>query len=275
VEKITADQLQPGTGKTTSIFYPQRANIISFDEFKYFTGVDSIKSKTFEECYNLTSITIPEGVTTIGEKAFAWCEHLDIISYPKSLAKIESNAFYYCGRLKNANITDIASWCSVYMGGTNTNPFGDGGSLYLNNELVTDLVIPEGVTTIGEGAFSYCHSLTSVIIPNSVTKIEAFAFIKCINIISVTIPDSVTTIGNSAFSGCSSLKTFVSKCKNAPVVNPYAFGSSDLYYTGRNTYYTGENMLYVPVGATGYNTGAWLDPLQNAEKCGFTISYSL
>jgi hypothetical protein len=53
------------------------------------------------------------------------------------------------------------------------------------------------------------------------------------------------------------------------------FGNNVNNYTGRNTYNTGENMLYVPVGATGYDTSGWLDPLQNAEKCGFTISYSL
>ena len=53
------------------------------------------------------------------------------------------------------------------------------------------------------------------------------------------------------------------------------FGNSPDNYTGRNTYNTGENTLYVPAGATGYDTGQWLDPLQNAEKCGFTLSATL
>ena len=53
------------------------------------------------------------------------------------------------------------------------------------------------------------------------------------------------------------------------------FGDSETTYTGRNTYSTGENVLYAPSGATGYDTGKWVDTLLNADKCGFTISYTL
>ena len=54
-----------------------------------------------------------------------------------------------------------------------------------------------------------------------------------------------------------------------------SFGSSSQNYVGYNFRNTGENTLYVPAGATGYDTGKWLDPLQNAEKCGFTLSATL
>ena len=60
--------------------------------------------------------------------------------------------------------------------------------------------------------------------------------------------------------------------------NHSAFGDapSGLYsFAGSNNHDKGTNMLYVPAGATGYDTGEWLDPLCNAEKCGFTISYTL
>ena len=62
-----------------------------------------------------------------------------------------------------------------------------------------DVVIPEGVTSIGDWAFYECSSLTSVTIPDGVTSIEDDAFRYCENLTSVTISDSVTSIGDWAF----------------------------------------------------------------------------
>ena len=73
------------------------------------------------------------------------------------------------------------------------------------DEIPDDLVIPDGVTEIGEGAFEDCTSLTSVSIPSSVTYIGETAFRGCTSLASMTIPNSVTTIGDGAFYGCKSL----------------------------------------------------------------------
>ena len=79
------------------------------------------------------------------------------------------------------------------------------------SEPTGDLTIPESVTygdisypvtSIGEGAFSYCSGLTSVTIPNSVTSIGDWAFSDCTGLTSVTIPNSVTEIGEGAFYYC-------------------------------------------------------------------------
>lgn len=75
------------------------------------------------------------------------------------------------------------------------------------DDIPDNLVIPEGVTEIGEDAFGDCMSLKSVIIPESVTEIGGGAFIGCESLASVTIPDSVTKIGEYAFAGCYSLKS--------------------------------------------------------------------
>ena len=75
-----------------------------------------------------------------------------------------------------------------------------------DEEDITKVVIPNGVTKIDGYAFSGCSSLTSVTIPQGVTKIGNYAFSGCRSLTSVTIPDSVTEIGYYAFSGCSSLK---------------------------------------------------------------------
>ena len=68
-------------------------------------------------------------------------------------------------------------------------------------------VIPDGVTTIGDSAFSCAKYLKNVVIPNSVKRIENDAFAYCKNITTLVIPESVTKIGDAAFSGCTSLKT--------------------------------------------------------------------
>ena len=76
---------------------------------------------------------------------------------------------------------------------------------YGSRSRVKSAVIADGVTSIGNQAFSECTSLTSVTIPGNVTSIGVCAFDNCTSLKSVTIPDSVTSIGGSAFSGCSSL----------------------------------------------------------------------
>ena len=74
---------------------------------------------------------------------------------------------------------------------------------------VSKVVIPDGVTSIGNRAFSGCDNLTSVTIPNSITSIGICAFAGCTSLTSVTIPNSVTTIGNVAFGSCASLTSIV------------------------------------------------------------------
>ena len=76
---------------------------------------------------------------------------------------------------------------------------------YHEEEGVTDVVIPDSVTSIGDRAFFDCTSLSTVTIPKSVKKIDACAFKFCTNLTSIIIPDSVTSIGYEAFCGCSSL----------------------------------------------------------------------
>jgi hypothetical protein len=82
-----------------------------------------------------------------------------------------------------------------------------GFSAFSSCGSLTSITIPNGVTEIGGSAFSYCTSLTSVAIPDSVTEIGSWAFSNCFSLTSITIPASVKTIGASAFSSCSRLTT--------------------------------------------------------------------
>ena len=83
----------------------------------------------------------------------------------------------------------------------------ENGILYKYNGTEEHVVIPDGVTAIGQNAFSGCSSLKYVSIPESVTRIEFQAFFNCTSLISVNIPDSVTEIGPAAFFDCADLES--------------------------------------------------------------------
>jgi hypothetical protein len=144
-------------------------------------------------------------VTAIGSYSFRSCGEMTSITIPKSVTSFGSYAFSKCSGLTKVNITDLAVWCGIPFAGTASNPLRYAHHLYLNDVEITELVIPDSVTSIGIYAFCYCTGLTSVTIPNSVTSIRNFAFEYCSELTSITIPSSVTSIGSYAFSDCSGL----------------------------------------------------------------------
>ncbi|MBO7261660.1 MAG: leucine-rich repeat protein [Alistipes sp.] len=167
--------------------------------------ITSIGDDAFYDCTSLTSITIPDSVTSIGYEAFWGCTSLTCVTIGNGVTSIGDRVFSMCFSLTSVYITDIAAWCNISFVGSNSNPLCNAENLYLNNELVTDLIIPDSITSIGDWAFYNCDSLTSVTIPDSVTSIGSCAFENCTLLTSVTIPDSVTSIGSYAFNGCKSL----------------------------------------------------------------------
>ena len=167
--------------------------------------VTGIGDGAFSECYDLTSVKIPNSVTRIGEQAFFFCTELTSVTIPGSVKTIDVNAFRECTGLES-------------------------------------ITIPKSVTRIGEDAFSYCKNLTSItvaagntvydsrencnaiiktatntllvgcqntVIPSSVTSIGNSAFSGCENLTSITIPNRVTGIGTYAFHMCENLKTVI------------------------------------------------------------------
>ena len=183
----------------------------------------------------LTEYTIPNSVTTIGRQAFYNCSSLESVTIGEGVETVGGYAFFNCPNLNAVHITDLAVWCNIDFinpltdGNVNfaANPLCYAGSLYLNGELVTDLVIPDGVTEVRIISFVNCSSLTSVTIPDSVTTIGEGAFYYCSSLTSVTIGDSVTTIGDGAFQNCSSL-TSVTIGDSVTTIGHAAFGGCSL-----------------------------------------------
>ena len=151
-------------------------------------NVTQIGDAAFQDCTNLTSVTIPNLVVSIGESALKGCINLISVVIGNSVTSIGNSAFYGCTSL-------------------------------------TSVTIPNSVTSIGIYAFAFCSGLTSITIPNSVTSIGYYAFQNCSGLTSVIIGSSVTSIDNFAFYYCSGLTSVTSLNTTPPTCGTSVFGN--------------------------------------------------
>ena len=183
------------------------------------SGVKSIESNAFRDCYDLTSVTcLAENVPTTGIYVF---EHVhqgtatlyvpagSVDAYKaasqwKDFGTIRGILSGKCGINVNFFLDDyiltISGRGDMYDYDSNTQPWKD------YKTWIKNVVIEDGVTSIGAWTFYGCSGLKSVTIGSGVKSIGIYAFSGCSGLTSVTIPNSVTSIGYSAFSGCSGLK---------------------------------------------------------------------
>ena len=145
--------------------------------------LESIDNYAFSGCSALQSIEIPTRVTSIGDRAFNNCSNLTEITLPSSVTSIGNEAFYHC-----TNLTEIYyqgtmdQWLNMTFG-RSWHSYNDNTNLYFNDELVDEITINEdfpsyafcgigsitkvtlgeGVTSIGDGAFSNCSNLATIV----------------------------------------------------------------------------------------------------------------
>ena len=169
-------------------------------------SVTSIGNYAFNGCTSLTRAAIGDSVTSIGNYAFYNCTSLVSIVIPASVTSIGNYAFYNCQSIKDVYYTgNVEDWLGINFSVYSSTPMFYAQNLYFNNELVTEIIIPDSITSIDNYAFHNCTSLTSVVISDSVTSIGNYAFYNCTSLTSIEIPDSITSIGYDAFCGCTSL----------------------------------------------------------------------
>ena len=139
----------------------------------------------------VTQLIIPANITNIPNYAFSKT-NITSVTIPASVTSIGEGAFNGCSNLNGINIPDLAAWCRTSFA---AGPFATVPNLYLNNQLVTNLVIPSTVTAISANAFGGCKSITSVTIPASVTSMGENAFNGCTNLNRVDISDLAAWCG--------------------------------------------------------------------------------
>ncbi len=169
--------------------------------------VTVIGMEAFLHCQSLTNVTIPDSVTIIQVDAFSDCQSLTSVTIGDSV-RIGDDAFSDCRALT-----------SITVSRDNQNYSSQDGVLFDKNKAKLidypvgnarkSYTIPDGVTSIYDGAFEYCLNLTNIKIPESVEEIGSSAFFGCQSLTDVTIPERVTDIGSYAFGDCMGLKKII------------------------------------------------------------------
>lgn len=186
IEPYNADDFG---AKIISNTYDNGQGAIVFDK-----DVISIGYQAFHNCYNLTSITIPDSVVEVVPGAFYNCCNL------KEFKGCHASDDGHCLVIDGVLAAYAMASGKEYTIPNNVTEIG--GCVFEKFYDLTHIDIPDGITKIGDSAFQSCSSLTSIIIPNSVTYVGSQAFLYCYDLTDVTIGDSVKSIGQYAFRYC-------------------------------------------------------------------------
>ncbi|WP_455437091.1 leucine-rich repeat protein, partial [Hungatella hathewayi] len=220
------------------------------------SSLKSIGYKAFMNCGKLDLTELPSGVTSIGEDAFRGCGKLDLTELPSSVTSIGNAAFYNCENLAlkelPSGVTFIEDYAFRGCGKLALDKLPNkvtsiGYAAFANCGKLALTELPSGVTSIGNAAFSGCKNLALEELPSGVTSIGIRAFSYCENLALRSLPRDLTSIGDYAFDGCTGLTSLTIPISNAPNLGDGAF------------VHISNLTIFVPAGATGYNTGGWVD----------------
>ena len=215
-----------------------------FTEVIFGSNVTIIPPKAFIDCATIERVSFGKDVALIGASAFSGCSNLKSADLPKNIQVIESNAFLGCNITTDLNLDKYVTLGSgalkgfmgkVYIG-------FDVPSSYFSGCGFAEVVLGDGVTSIGAYAFSDCEKMSQLTLSESVATIENSAFDGCRSLTSVTIPSNVTYIGDKVFMDCNALKTAYIN----PTIPPYMGERVFSWFSGGSTYYDIKTKIYVP-----------------------------
>jgi hypothetical protein len=235
----------------TSIVIPDSVTEIGYMAFSGCTelvsvtmsqNVTNIESYAFFNCKKLESIELPEGLTRINSSTFEYCSTLTKINIPSTVVAIDYSAFGGCSSLSTIEWADSSSVSTI-------------GRYAFSGVAIEYLEIPTSVRYIEDEAFRYCQYLKNVVINEGLTSIGNSAFIWCSALESISLPTTLTTIRAFAFAGCTSLnKLYISDLEKWCQVNLEQYDSSPLH-KGGTMYVNGEAIvdLVIPESITTVN----------------------
>ena len=186
-----------GMDEESGAFYGAKFSDVTFG-----SGVAAIGNYAFAGCSTIEKITLPEGLSRVGNYAFKGCKNLSSISVLRGAKSFGEGAFEGCNDVVKVDIADVASWCSSTFANATSNPLHISGNIVLNGTSVTNLEIPDSVTSISAYTFYNCKKLRGVTLPITVENIGASAFAGCNNLKGITLPSSLKSLGAEAFAGC-------------------------------------------------------------------------
>lgn len=181
--------------------------LVDLNDFIWYNNSSSDK-QLLGWCGVGNELNFPNGITEVPADFFVVSEtDITSVTIPNSVNTIGDGVFDGYLNLNRVNISSLESWCKIVYEGkyVNSSPLCNGANIYLNNELLTEITIPNTITTINQMAFYNCTSITSVVILSSVKSIGTYAFCSCDNLTSVTFESTTPpTFGDYVFSSCNS-----------------------------------------------------------------------
>ena len=234
------DNALSGCYALTKVSLPEKAVSIGNYAFSFCNALTEISlskntshigAYAFLECTALESFTIPEQLTRIEIGVFRSCVNLTSIDIPSNIVSIGSGAFESCTGIEKVYIADLTNWLNISFDNAYANPLSNGAVLYINGELVTELLIPNTVSEIKPFAFYGYTSLNKLQFePNSICeKIGIYAFYECTQLTSITIPEPLLILDCNAFAEC----TMITEINfNATNINDMPDYDKPLYNVG-------------------------------------------
>ena len=184
-------------------------------------SVQKIGEYAFCSCDSLKSATLLEGVQQMSKGVFSNCSSLQKITLSSTLEEIDYDVFYNNNSLSSVYINDIKGWVSCKFVSEQSNPLYFAEELYLNNELLTDIVLPETIEKIGDYAFANYKKLSSIVIPESVSHIGTSAFSNCESLNNVTVYGTNANLNYEQFNGSGYFLNAENREKGALYIGDY------------------------------------------------------